>query len=99
MPFRLTNAFAAFQQFINDVFSNLVNVCVVIYLENILIYFADKAEHTHQVREVFHRLHKNGLYARVDKCKFYSNTVEYLGYILLPKELMILSDKVCTIIN
>ena len=99
MPFRLTNAFAAFQQFINDVFSNLVNVCVVIYLENILIYFADEAEHTHQVREVFHRLHKNGLYARVDKCKFYSDTVEYLGYILLPKELMISSDKVCTIIN
>ena len=39
MPFGLTNAPAAFQQFMNDIFANIVNVSVVIYLDNILIYF------------------------------------------------------------
>jgi len=29
MPFRLTNAPAAFQRFMNDLFSNLLDVCVV----------------------------------------------------------------------
>jgi len=41
MPFRLTNAPAAFQRFINDVFSDLLDVCVVVYLDNILIYSND----------------------------------------------------------
>jgi len=38
MTFGLTNALAAFQWFINDIFLNLFNVCIVVYLNNILIY-------------------------------------------------------------
>ena len=38
MPFRLTNAPAAFQRFMNDMFSDLLDVCVVVYLDDILIY-------------------------------------------------------------
>jgi len=41
MPFRLTNAPAAFQCFINNVFSDLLDVCVVVYLDDILIYSDD----------------------------------------------------------
>ena len=99
MPFGLTNAPAAFQQFINNVFSDLVDVCIVIYLDNILIYSADEADHTQQVREVLCRLHKNGLYARADKCEFHSDTVEYLGYVLSPEGLTMSSNKVCTIMD
>ena len=36
----------------NNIFSNLVNICIVIYLDDILIYSADEAEHTQQVRKV-----------------------------------------------
>ena len=99
MPFGLTNTSAAFQWFMNNVFSDLVDACVVIYLDNILVYSADEAEYTQQVREVLCRLHKNGLYARVNKCEFHSDTVEYLGYVLSPEELMMSSDKVCTIMD
>ena len=38
MPFSLANAPVAFQQFMNNLFSNLVDVCVMIYLDDILIY-------------------------------------------------------------
>ena len=38
MPFGLTNAPVVFQQFMNDIFSNLLDVCVMIYLDDILIY-------------------------------------------------------------
>jgi len=41
MLFGLTNALAAFQRFMNNVFSNLLDVCVVVYLDNILIYSDD----------------------------------------------------------
>jgi len=37
MPFGLTNALAAFQRFMNNIFSDLLDVCVVIYLDDILI--------------------------------------------------------------
>ena len=41
MLFRLINTSATFQCFINDVFSNLLDMCIVVYLDNILIYSND----------------------------------------------------------
>jgi len=82
MPFGLTNVSMAFQQFINDIFSNLLDVCVVIYLDDILIYSNNMSKHHWHVKEVLKHLCKAGLYAKVEKCKFYSESVEYLGYIL-----------------
>jgi len=45
MPFGLTNAPAAFQQFVNSILSDMLDVCVVIYLDNILIYSEDIESH------------------------------------------------------
>ena len=52
MPFGLTNAPAAFQRFVNTVFSDLLDICVIVYLDDILIYSADMASHKKHVREV-----------------------------------------------
>ena len=54
MLFGLTNTPAAFQWFMNNVFSDLVDACVVIYLDNILVYSMDKVKHTYQVKEVLY---------------------------------------------
>ena len=43
MPFCLTNAPAVFQWFIHAVFIDLLNVYVIVYLDNILIYSENKA--------------------------------------------------------
>ena len=45
MPFGLTNALIAFQQFMNNIFSDLLNVCIIIYLNDILIYSNNMSEH------------------------------------------------------
>ena len=45
MSFGLTNAPIAFQQFINNIFSNLLDVCIMIYLDDILIYSNNMSEH------------------------------------------------------
>jgi len=45
MPFGLTNAPGAFQRFMNDIFADMLDVCVVVYLDNILIYSSDKKTH------------------------------------------------------
>jgi len=97
MPFGLSNAPGAFQRFMNDVFADMLDVCVVVYLDDILIYSSDKATHHKQVKEVLRRLRKHGLYAKPEKCEFDRESVEYLGYILSPASLTMAADKVQTI--
>ncbi|KAF8749944.1 hypothetical protein RHS01_09713 [Rhizoctonia solani] len=45
MPFGLTNAPAAFQHFMNNLFRDLIDVTVVIYLDNILIFSENPEDH------------------------------------------------------
>jgi hypothetical protein len=97
MPFGLTNAPAAFQRFVNTIFADLLDVCVVVYLDDILIYSEDMASHKNHVKEVLRRLRENGLYAKPEKCEFHTTSVEYLGYLLSPDGLTMSADKVSTI--
>jgi len=70
MPFGLTNAPMAFQRFMNDIFSDLLDVYVVIHLDDILIYLNNMFKHYRHVKEVLKCLCKAGLYAKAEKCEF-----------------------------
>src|SRR6202045_2020172 len=82
MPFGLTNVPATFQHFMNDIFSDLLNTFMIVYLDDILIYSEDPKEHVKQVWEVLHRLWENGLFLNLAKCDFHAETVEYLRFVL-----------------
>ena len=97
MPFGLTNAPAAFQHFMNNIFSDLLDVSVIIYLDDILIYSNNPMEHKKHVCEVLRCLRENGLYACLDKCRFSEDTVEYLSFILSKDGLKMDPSKVQTI--
>ena len=73
--------YQAFQRFMNDIFSDLLDVSMIIYLDDILIYSNNPADHKKHVCKVIRCLHENGLYARLDKCCFSEDTVKYLGFI------------------
>ena len=62
MPFGLMNAPAAFQRFMNDIFGDLLNVCMLVYLDDILIYSDSEEEHIWHVREVLCHLQQHNLY-------------------------------------
>ena len=94
IPFSLTNTTTAFQQFMNDIFSDLLDVCVIIYLDDILIYSNNMSEHYLHVKEGLKHLYKASLYAKAEKCEFHSESVEYLGYILSLSSLTISDNKV-----
>ena len=70
MPFGLTNTPGAFQWFMNDIFADMLDVCVVVYLDDILIYSSDKKTHAKQVKEVLRRLQKHKLYAKPENASF-----------------------------
>ena len=91
MPFGLSNAPAAFQRLMNNIFSDLLGICVLVYLNDILIYSVDHEQHVH---EVLRRLQNNKLYAHADRFSFHQDMVEYLGYILALSGLTMDSNKV-----
>ena len=97
MLFSLSNAPAAFQRFINEVLGDMLDVCTVGYLDDILIYLDSLEDHWNHVHEVLHHLCNVGLYANPRKCKFHMDTVEYLRFILSPKGLQMDPAKVSAI--
>src|SRR5260221_2318589 len=52
MPFGLSNALVAFQRFINDVLGDLLDVCTMGYLDDILVYSDSLELHREHVREI-----------------------------------------------
>src|SRR5260370_40412802 len=97
MPVGLSNAPVSFQRFINEVLGELMDVCTVGYLDDILVYSDSLENHWDQVQEVLQHLQKVGLYANPKKCKFHMDTIEYLGFILQPNGLQMDPSKVAAI--
>ena len=56
MPFGLTNVPTTFQRFMNDIFGDLLDVCMLVYLDDILIYSDSEEEHIRHVRKVLRHL-------------------------------------------
>jgi hypothetical protein len=67
MPFSLTNAPATFQYFMNDVFADMTDIFVVVYLDDILIFSDNLEEHRIHVRKVLQRLRDYNLHAHPKK--------------------------------
>src|SRR5882724_5848989 len=78
----------------NDIFMDMIDVIVIIYLDDILIYSDNISEHKVHIKEVLCRLCANGLFACADKCEFHVTSCEYLGYMLSPKGLTMAPYKV-----
>ena len=68
-----------------------------VYLDDILIYSDNPAGHKKHVREVLRHLRQHGLYCKLEKCHFSSDSIEYLGFILTKDGLTMDPAKVQTI--
>jgi len=82
MPFGLTNAPSTFQDMMNHVLSNVLDVGVLAYMDDILIYAKTEEEHDRLVKEVLNRLQQNGLAVSPEKCVWKAKEVEFLGYVI-----------------
>ena len=69
MLFKLTNASAICQQMINDALRDLLDVIIVAYFNDILIYLKDFAKHEKHVKQVLKCLAKYNLCFKLEKCK------------------------------
>ena len=75
MPFGLTNAPAAFMDLMHRVFQPYLDKFVVVFVDDILIYFQSEWEHEYHLRIVLQLLRDHQLYAKFSKCEFWLTEV------------------------
>ena len=80
MPFGVTNAPATFQRLMNTIFRDELDAFVLVYLDDILIFSQTLQEHIRHIRQALEKLREAKLYARLHKCSFFQDQVEYLGF-------------------
>ena len=69
----------------NDLFKTLIDEgCVIIYMDDILIFTESLEEHRKIVKRVLKVLAENKLYLKAEKCSFEQTRIEYLGLIIGP---------------
>ena len=66
----------------NMVFMDYLDVFVVIFIDDILIFSKTEEEHEEHLRLVLQRLREHQLYAKFSKCEFWIDEVPFLGHVI-----------------
>ncbi len=82
MLFKLTNASAIFQFYVNHMLKLFMNICCVIYLNDILVYSEMKEQHWEHMCKILRALLKYQLYVKLLKCTFNRNEVIFLRFVI-----------------
>jgi hypothetical protein len=94
MNFGLTNAPATFMQLLHSIFHDLLDVSMIVFIDDILIFSKTLEEHRKHVDQVLERLWQNQLFANWEKCAFNTDKVDYCGVNVSAKGISVHQDKV-----
>ncbi|KAL8114656.1 hypothetical protein AgCh_021499 [Apium graveolens] len=96
---RLTNAPAAFMDLMNRVFKKYLDICVIVFIDDIMIYSKKEQEHAEHLRIVLEILRNEKLYAKFSKCKFWLREVRFLGHVVSSKGFLVDPAKIEAVSN
>nr|GEU41366.1 putative reverse transcriptase domain-containing protein [Tanacetum cinerariifolium] len=99
MPFGLTNASVIFMDLINRVCMPMLDKSIIIFIDDILVYFKSKEKHEVHLREFLETLRKERLYAKFSKCESWLQEVQFLGHVINSKGLKVDPAKVEEVMN
>lgn len=94
LPMGLTNAPAAFMSLMENTFREELDKFVLVFLDDILVYSRTLEEHERHLEQVLERLAANKLYAKMSKCEFFRQEVQFLGHMVGRKGVRMQDDKV-----
>ena len=83
MPFGLCNAPGTFQRLMQTLFREELLQILLVYLDNIIVYSDNIADHLKRLERVFQKLREHGLKIEAEKCQFFQSRVKYLGHVVL----------------
>ncbi|WMV24056.1 hypothetical protein MTR67_017441 [Solanum verrucosum] len=94
MSFGLTNTPAAFMDLMNKVFKQYLNLFVIVFIDDILIYSRNEKEHVSPLRVVLQTLKDHQLFAKFRKCEFWLQFIAFLGHIVSSEGIRVDSQKI-----
>ena len=83
----------------NDIFRDMIDMGVVIYLDDILIYSESEEDHVALVKRVLSRLQEHQLAIAPDKCEWHRSKVNFLGYIISEEGIEMDQAKIQTVLE
>jgi len=81
----------------NNVFHDLLDKFVIIYLDDILVYSKNASEHQDHLRQVLLLLRKHQLFGKLSKCDFGKKSVDFLGHTVSDQGLAVDPHKIDSI--
>ena len=99
MPFGLANGPSHFQRIMDHVFRDLLEVCVMVYIDDIVIYSRNMSEHLSHLETVFRRLSQHGLQVKAEKCKFALAEIKLLCFVLDKRAIRANPEKTSAILS
>ena len=80
----LTNAPTTFMRMMNDLFMDMLDKGVIVFLDDMLIYSTMVEENFELLEKVFAYLCKYKFYCKLKKCSFLQWTTTFLGFKITP---------------
>ncbi|GKC57677.1 putative reverse transcriptase domain-containing protein, partial [Tanacetum coccineum] len=82
MSFGLTNAPAVFMDLMNRVCKPYSDKFVIVFIDDILVYYKNEEEHGKHLKIILELLKKERLYAKFSKCVFWLDSIQFLGHVI-----------------
>ena len=83
----------------NSVFSRYLDKFVLVFLDDILVYSKNEVEHEEHLRLTLQLLREHQLYAKLSKCDFYRDRIQYLGHIISEEGISVDPENIEAIMN
>ena len=97
IPFGLTNAPAAFMDLMHRVFKLYLDQFMVVFIDDILVYFKSREHHERHLRIVLQTLREHKIFTKFNKCEFWLKEIAVLGHIISNERITVDPAKVETV--
>ena len=97
MFFELTNVFATLQKVVNKTLYDYLNIFVIVYMNDVLIFSKIKEKHEQHIVKVLKRFQEHNLKVKEKKSKFFKQEITFLEYVIQLERIEMKANKLKTI--
>lgn len=84
LPMGIKTSPSVFSQMMEQCFHELINLCVIIYLDDVTCYTNDKDPlvHLQDIEKTFRCMDQHGIVLNPQKCHFFKDSILFLGFVV-----------------